>query len=209
MTTTTHTAPRTRALTRSVTPAVAAAPLFVAAALAQAATRDGYDLTRHPVSMLALGDLGWIQTTVFVATALLTLAAVPAVRRLASGWTPRLLTLIGAGLLVAATFEMDPSDGFPLGTPAGPPSSLSWHFVLHNVGGSLSFLSMIALCFVLSRRLPGTWRWTGRTAGALFTAGLAWAMTGGTAGSLTLFLGVAVAWLWIAAALHRLQSRPV
>ncbi|MET7394800.1 DUF998 domain-containing protein [Dactylosporangium sp. NPDC005572] len=198
----------TRTHTRSVTPAVLAAPLFVAAAAAQAATRDGYDLTRHPVSMLALGDLGWIQTTVFVATALLTLAAVPAAQRLAGGWTPRLLALIGAGLLIAAAFEMDRADGFPVGTPAGPPSTFSWHFIVHNVGGSLSFLSMLALCFVLSRRLTTAWRRTGRAAGALFAAGLAWAMTGGTAGSLTLFLGVAVAWLWIAAALHHLSTRP-
>ncbi|GGM70291.1 DUF998 domain-containing protein [Dactylosporangium sucinum] len=193
--------------TRTVAAAAVAAPVFVAAALAQAATRDGYDLTRHPVSMLALGDLGWIQTTVFAVTGLLTVAAVPAARRLVGGWTPRLLALIGIGLLIAAVFRMDPSDGFPIGTPAGPPSSLSWHFVLHNVGGSLSFLSMIALCFVLSRRLAGTWRWTGRTAGALFAAGLAWAMTGGAAGFLTLFLGDAVAWLWIAAALLRVASR--
>src|SRR4051794_31054063 len=54
--------------------AVLAAPVFTVAAVVQAATRDGYDITRHPVSMLALGDLGWVQTTSFVATGLLSVA---------------------------------------------------------------------------------------------------------------------------------------
>ena len=41
---------------------------------------------------------------------------------------------------------------------------------------------------------------------ALFVLGLGWAMTGGRGGALTLFLGVAVAWNWIAAAIL-LRSR--
>jgi hypothetical protein len=178
-----------------------AAPLFTVAAVVQAATRDGYDITRHPVSMLALGDLGWVQTTSFAVTGLLSIAGAVGTRRV-------LDALIGVGLLIAAVFRMDASDGFPLGTPAGRLTSMSGQMILHNVGGSLSFFSMIALCFVLAARFrrgadTGGRRWwtvSGRVAGLLFALGLGWAMTGGEGGALTLFLGVAAAWNWIAAA---------
>jgi hypothetical protein len=62
-----------------------AAPLFVVSALAQAATRPGYDLTRHPVSVLSNGDLGWIQIATFLITGLLTLGYAVATRRVLPG----------------------------------------------------------------------------------------------------------------------------
>ena len=37
---------------------VIAGPLFVAVWLAQALTREGFDPTYHPLSLLSLGDLG-------------------------------------------------------------------------------------------------------------------------------------------------------
>ncbi|GAA3252470.1 DUF998 domain-containing protein [Dactylosporangium siamense] len=211
------TAPTSTASTRLVAAAVLAAPVFTVAAVVQAATRDGYDITRHPVSMLALGGLGWVQTTSFVVTGLLSVAGAAGARRVLQGgrgrtWGPILLALIGVGLLIAAVFRMDASDGFPLGTPAGRLTTMSGHMILHNVGGSLSFFSMIALCFVLAARFGSAaqagrrgWAGSGRVAGVLFALGLGWAMTGGQGGALTLFLGVAVAWNWIAAALTVLQ----
>src|SRR6266700_4827443 len=109
-----------------------AAPLFVVSALAQAATRPGYDLTRHPVSVLSNGDLGWIQIGTFLVTGFLTLGYAVAARRVLSGgragtWGPVLLAVQGAGLVVAGAFRLDPLDEFPPGTPAGQPASMSWH----------------------------------------------------------------------------------
>jgi len=37
---------------------IVAGPVFLATALTQAYTRDGFDLARHPISLLSLGDLG-------------------------------------------------------------------------------------------------------------------------------------------------------
>ncbi|MET7418461.1 DUF998 domain-containing protein [Dactylosporangium sp. NPDC005555] len=190
---------------------VVAPPVFTVAAVVQAATRDGYDIVRHPVSMLALGDLGWVQTTSFVVTGLLAVVAAAGARRvLGSAWAARLSAMIGVGLIVAAVFRMDASDGFPLGTPAGRLTTMSGHMILHNAGASVSFFSMIALCFVLAARFRAdgqqAWAVAGRVAGVLFALGLAWAMTGGRGGALTLFLGVAVAWNWIAAATARRLS---
>ncbi|WP_082599878.1 DUF998 domain-containing protein [Agromyces sp. Root81] len=47
---------------------VAIAPIFLAIALAQMALRPGFDITRHAVSSLTNGDLGWVQTLNFVVT---------------------------------------------------------------------------------------------------------------------------------------------
>ncbi|WP_433204097.1 DUF998 domain-containing protein [Dactylosporangium sp. CS-047395] len=185
-----------------------AAPLFAVVALAQAATRAGYDLTRHPVSLLSNGDLGWVQITAFLLTGLLSIAAAPGTRAALRGgrgerWAPRLLVLIGAGMLVAAVFRLDPADGFPVGTPLGTPATFSWHAIVHNLGGSLSFFSMMALCLVLARRFAAdgqrAWAWTGRACAVAFLVLLGWAFTGGRDGALTLFVGVLLAWGWLAA----------
>lgn len=202
--------PGTRGRSRLLVGAGAlAAPLFTVAVVVQAATREGYDITRHPASMLALGDLGWVQTTSFVVTGLLSVAGAAGARRLLRGgrgrtWGPALFALIGVGLLLAAVFRMDASDGFPLGTPDTPLTTMSGEMILHNAFASVSFFSMIALCFVLAARFRARgragWAASGRVAGVLFVLGLGWAMTGGQGGALTLFLGVAVAWNWIAAA---------
>jgi hypothetical protein len=194
---------------RLLTAGAVAAPLFAILALAQAATRTGYDLTRHPVSMLALGDLGWIQTTSFVVCGLLVLVAAVGLRRARRGqkagtWGPILLVTQGIGLLIAAVFEIDAADGFPIGTPAGVPTTMSGHMILHNVGGSLAFFTMIAACFVLARVFGRPWKVAGRVAAIAFAVGLAWAFSGGAAGSLTLFLGVVIAWTWQSISLARL-----
>src|SRR6266498_3659212 len=74
---------------------VVAGPLYVAVWLAQALTRDGFDLRRHPASVLSNGDLGWIQITNFLVTGLLTVAFAVGMRRTLVGglggiWGPRL-----------------------------------------------------------------------------------------------------------------------
>jgi len=181
-----------------------AAPLFIVAVLTQAATRPGYDLTRHPASVLANGDLGWVQITTFLLSGALMLGAAVGLRRVEGGrWSPILFAVVGVGLIGAGVFRLDPLDGFPPGTPAGVPTSMSWHSVLHNVFATPAFLAMIVGCFVLARRFgaAGQRRWAvaGRVGGVLFIVGLVWAFAGGAAGALTLFLGVSAAWLWLSA----------
>ena len=48
---------------------VVAGPLFLTVWLIQAITRDGFDPTYHPLSLLSLGGLGWIQIASFVVRA--------------------------------------------------------------------------------------------------------------------------------------------
>ncbi|MDT5017147.1 MAG: hypothetical protein QOD39_3307 [Mycobacterium sp.] len=135
---------------------VIAGPIYVVVAAAQMFTRDGYDPTRHAVSQLANGDLGWIQIANFLITGAMTIAAAVGVRRALgpgglSAWASGLLGAYGAGVVVAAIFRADPSDGFPPGTPPGM-GEVSWHGMAHFAVGGLGFACLVAACFVL-----GTW----------------------------------------------------
>jgi hypothetical protein len=77
-TTDTSTTGTTRALLAC---GVAAGPLFVVVGLAQMLTRDGFDPLRHPLSLLSLGDLGWIQIANFVLAGGLFVACAVGMRR--------------------------------------------------------------------------------------------------------------------------------
>src|SRR3954470_19068013 len=187
-----------------LTAAAAAAPVWVLVSLGQVLTREGYDLTRHPLSVLSNGPLGWIQTTNFLVCGILTVAGAVGLRRsLASTWAPRLIALEGAGMFAAGVFRMDPADGFPSGTPAGMPTTMTWHSILHMVSGSIAFTALIAACFILGRHFSRagarSHATASRLAGTVFLLGDGWAMTGGKAGSLTLAIGVITAMLWVSA----------
>ena len=119
-------------LTRTLLGAgVVAGPLFVGIAAVQAFTRTGFDLRRHPLSMLSLGEYGWIQVTNFIVAGVLSLLfAVGVARCLSTGpgstWAPRLLALFGAGLVIGGIFTADPALGFlPVRQLAIPSGSAS------------------------------------------------------------------------------------
>jgi hypothetical protein len=59
---------------------IVAGPLFLVVWALQAFTRDGFDPGRHPLSLLSLGDLGWIQIANFVATGALFVACAVGLR---------------------------------------------------------------------------------------------------------------------------------
>lgn len=141
-----------------------AGPLFFVMVTIQLLVRPGFDVRRHPISLLSLGDLGWIQITTFILTGLAGVAFAVGVRRAlahARGgtWGPLLIGLFGLGLIAAGIFTADPSLGFPPGTPSGVPDHLSWHSVLHGVAFFTAFSSLTAVCFVFSRRFAGLNRW--------------------------------------------------
>jgi Protein of unknown function (DUF998) len=135
---------------------IIAGPLFVGVSLAQAFTRTGFDLGQHPISLLSLGSLGWLQIANFVVSGVSYVAGAVGLRQaLRSGrgstWAPRLVAVTGVGLIVAGVFTTDAGAGFPPGAPTGAPA-MSWHGVLHEVGFGLSFAGAIAACGVFARR---------------------------------------------------------
>jgi hypothetical protein len=152
---------------RLLTCGIAVGPQFTVVSALQVLGRSGFDLTRHPLSLLATGDLGWIQIANFVVTGALLIAFAVGARRVLAGsrggtWAPRLIGAFGAGMIIAGVFVADPENGFPIGTPDGPPTTMSRHGVLHGVGAALSLDSLIIGCFVLARRFAtvGDRRWT-------------------------------------------------
>jgi Protein of unknown function (DUF998) len=158
------TTPRARAGTATtralLAGGVVAGPLFIVVALLQAFTREGFDLRRHPLSLLSNGDLGWIQITNFVVTGLLFTAAAVGMRRVlhpgrGGTWGPLLVGAVGVGMIAAGVFVADPADGFPPGTPPVRPDTLSWHSGLHFLVAGLAYLSLIAASFVFARRFAG------------------------------------------------------
>ena len=195
-----------------------AGPIYVGAGALQILIRDGFDPTRHSLSLMSNGDLGWIQITSFLLTGVLVIACAIGMRqtlskRPAAKWATRLLVVHGAGLLAGGVFVADPYDGFPPGTPAGMPTTMSWHGVLHMVAALVTFLAIIASSAVFARVFASL----GRTGMAAFAAATA-------VGYLTAFVvffsgpgqgwtvivlsaGVVLGWAWIC--LTALQLRHI
>jgi hypothetical protein len=186
-----------------------AGPFYIVVGLIQALTRPGFDIMRHDLSLLANGDLGWIQITNLVLSGLLVIAGAVGMRKaLQDGrgrtWGPILLGIYGLGLIGAGFFIADPSFGFPPGTPADA-HVMSWHGLLHFICGGVGFLALIAACFVFARRFASQrqrgWAVYSLATGVIFFAAFVGiAMGSGQSWSVIGFwIGVVVAWAWISA----------
>lgn len=130
---------------------VASTPVFYALAALQLALRPGYDIRTQPISFLALGELGWIQVANFLLTGALALAGALGLRRALRGQRggtagPILAGLYGIGMIGAGLFGPD-----PLPAPGLAPQ-MSVTGAVHMVAFLVSFLSLIAACFVFARR---------------------------------------------------------
>jgi hypothetical protein len=223
-TTSTLTGSRTRscdgadALTRSLLGyGVIAGPLYVAVSLAQAFTREGFDITRHAWSLLANGDLGFAQIANLILTGAMTVAFAYGWarwnqrRRAAPGasWAPRLVGAYGGSLVIAGIFRADPALGFPVGTPADA-QNVSWHGVVHLAAGGVGFLCLVAACLLSARQLRSEgargWAIATRTTGIVFLAAFVGIVTGAGTVITTLAFVTAVVGVcgWMSAFANRL-----
>src|SRR5688500_13060799 len=139
-----------------LTGGVLAGPIYIIVGIAQILTREGFDITRHPLSFMSLGDLGWIQITNFIVTGLLVIAGAIGMRRLAQADKrlrrgALLVGIYGMGVLGGGLFVTDPALGFPPGTPDTYPTTMSWHGLLHFIFGQIGLLALIAAIFVCAR----------------------------------------------------------
>jgi hypothetical protein len=131
-----------------------AGPLFIFTVLVQDYTRPGFDPRSVQLSLLSLGDWGWVQIVNFALAGVLNLLyAVGIWRRLHTGragtWGPILIGAYGLGLLLGGIFTDDPANGFPPGALAstGP----SWHRDIHDLAGLLIFFALTAALGVFAR----------------------------------------------------------
>jgi hypothetical membrane protein len=183
---------------------VLAGPFYLIVGVLQGLLREGFDFRRHPLSVLANGPAGWIQTANFVLTGLMVIAAAVGIRRVLGPRTralPLFLGGVGLAMIAAAVFPADPVDGFPPGTPEGMPTSISTTGLLHFMMGALTFLllglSGFAAAWTMRRR--------GVTSLALLSlfSGLAviFGFFGGVmpaVGIAGIWFAVVVGWAWLA-----------
>lgn len=192
---------------------IVAGPLFIAVSLIQALIRDGFDLSRHPISLLSLGELGWIQIINFVATGALYIACAVGMRRVlhrgrSGTWGPRLVGVLGAGLILAGVFVSDAGAGYPPGAPEGAPDEVSWHGLIHGIGAVLSFNGMTLGCLVFVRRFKAL-RSRGWVAACIATAVAVAAVTSPfdvDSISVRLVIGSAILFGFVAALAARLMQ---
>jgi hypothetical protein len=203
-----------------LTGGVLAGPIYIIVGIAQILTRAGFDITRHPLSFMSLGDLGWIQITNFIVTGLLVIAGAIGMRRLAQAdkrlrWGALLLGIYGLGVLGGGLFVPDPALGFPPGTPDTYPTTMSWHGLLHFIFGQIGFLALIAASFVYARYFAANslrgWAMFSALTGAIFLfaiiATVATAVGDGSIWALlALYAAVILAWIWLSALSNRLRS---
>jgi len=131
-----------------------AGPLFLLTVLIQDYTRPAFDPRLQALSLLSLGDWGWVQIVNFVLAGVLNLLYAGGLwRRLHPGragtWGPLLIGAYGLGLIAVGVFRTDPANGFSPGAiaPTGP----SWHGALHALGGLFIFLVLAAALAVFVR----------------------------------------------------------
>jgi len=184
---------------------VVAGPFYVGVSLAQALTRDGFQLSKHGWSLLENGSLGWIQITNLILTGLMIVTAATGLRRaMIAGrgrtWAPLLIALYGLGMLGAGIFTADPAQGFPIGTPEV--TTISWHGMLHFLISGVGFLCLVAACLVLGSRFTRAGRtglaWFSRVTGIAFLAAFAGLASGSHGPTTPAFIAaVLLVWVWL------------
>lgn len=165
---------------------VLAGPVFFAVGLALALTRDGFDLTTHQLSLLMLGDHGWLQRANLLSSfAMVAAAALGVHRARRQAPHPRVTAVLVAGfalgLLGSGIFPPDPMAGFPPGASEDVTAS----GILHLVFGLVTFGCAAAAALTLRAR------WS-RVLGFLVVLGF-------VGGAVLARSGVGVAMLWAGA----------
>lgn len=172
--------------------------------------RPGFDIQRHAISVLSLGEGGWIMKAVFIVCGILTLmCALGIYMDLARGWArfaaPLLIGAYGFGLILAGIFDAPAGLGFPPGTPQDQAPVMTSGAILHSVAFMVAFSSLIASCFVFAFYFlhvqQTVWAMISLVVGialpVLIGLGISMTMAPGIAFYWAAMLG----WLWLAATL--------
>jgi hypothetical protein len=120
-----------------------------------------------PISLLALGDLGWMQVTNFLGFGLLMAGFALGLAQSADGradpsrWGAVLVGIFAAGIVAAGLFAADPGGGYP---PSSQASSGTG--TLHDLATLVVFVALIAAAAVFA------WAFArkGRTRWAVYSA---------------------------------------
>ncbi|MDO7880899.1 DUF998 domain-containing protein [Antiquaquibacter soli] len=202
------------AITRSLLGwGVVAGPFYVVIGLVLALTRPGFDLTRHALSLLMLGELGWLQRTNLILTGLMVIVAAVGILRAVRngrGLAMGALTVVyGGGLILSAIFAPDPVADFPPGSSGG---DFSLSGILHLLFGALGFVAIACAAFAhaaWSRSIGNRPRAVlSVVLGVLVLVGFAGgaALSSGPAGVALLWVAVLAQFAWLALACSQIYA---
>lgn len=186
---------------------IAAALLFFIVPTILIYTRAGFDIERHAISMLSLGEGGWVMKTVFIASGLLVLSCAyglyTELSRAPGGIAASLLVAAyGAGLILAGIFDAPEGLGFPPGTPMDQQPEMTTAAILHSIAFMIAFGGLILSCFAFAYHF---WQTEQAVWAAIsVAAGIAMPVLIGLGMSMTVAPGIAfywaamLGWLWLA-----------
>ena len=178
---------------------VVAGPFYLLVGLVLAFTREGFDFARHPLSVLMLGDGGWMQITNLALSGVMVLVAGVGMVRAGARGTGTGVGIYGVAMVASAIFPPDPMPGFPPGQDGGTTMSLSG--VLHFAFGGIGFIAfgVAALLFggwLVRHGERGRAAWS-RGAGVVVLVGFIGGAALGPAGMGGLWLAVVVGFAWL------------
>jgi hypothetical protein len=196
---------------------VVAGAFYLVVGVVLGLTREGFEFSSHPLSLLMLGEQGWMQRANLMLTGLMTIAAAFGVARAMSGSSRArragiLLAVFGAALVGSGIFAPDPMAGFPPGA-AGGEATLAG--ILHLAFGAVGFICLAAAAFVVAgwcaERSESTQALYFRVGGAAVILGFVGgaALATQTIGVVALWIAVVTGWVWLAvAAVHLYRTVP-
>lgn len=131
-----------------------AGPLFAVVSWLQVAATNGFDITRHALSQLSLGQHGWVQTGTFIVCGTMFLLGAAGLHRVLAGtrsgrWAARLLGGFAVSFIIAGMFPTDPAHGYPVGSVNG--SDPTWHGIVHATAGGLGIVLAAVACLLFAR----------------------------------------------------------
>lgn len=134
---------------------IAAAALFFVVPTLLMFRRAGFDIERHAISMLSLGEGGWMMKAVFIVAGLLTLVCARGLQiELGAQWPgfvgAVLIALFGLGLVMAGFFDAPEGLGFPPGTPEDQQPVMTTGAILHSVAFVVANSALIFSCFAFA-----------------------------------------------------------
>ncbi|MEU4387440.1 DUF998 domain-containing protein [Promicromonospora sp. NPDC023805] len=185
---------------------VVAGPFYLLVGLVLAFTREGFDFARHPLSVLMLGDGGWMQITNLALSGVMVLVAGIGLVRAGARGTGIGVGIYGAAMVASAIFPPDPMPEFPPGQDGATTMSLSG--LLHFAFGGIGFVAFGVAALLLGGWLTrhgerGQAGWS-RAAGIVVLVGFFGGAALGPAGIGGLWLAVVAGFAWLLLASLRL-----
>ena len=167
-------------------------------------TRPGFDLQRHAVSNLSLGEGGWTMVAAFIASGILTMLCAVGLSRVLHGGRgrralPTLIGIYGIDLVIAGIFPAPACCGFPAGTPEYQLPIMTPSAIIHSIGFMVAFSSLIIASFVAALRFSGASSLPSLLAGILMPLLVGLGMSNAIAPGVAFYAAAIIGWVWLAA----------